>query len=87
MPNQFAVRAAGDCDALALPDDDSDQFAFDGNRTPMWLYDLDTHRFVGLTPGVVTPSAVSSKRNSGSRRRWRRSVNSPAAWRTISTMF
>jgi hypothetical protein len=54
MPNQVSVPA-GDRGALPLPGDDSYQFVFDRNPTPMWLYDLDTHGFLGLTPGVVAP--------------------------------
>jgi hypothetical protein len=54
MPNQVAVRAAGDCGALALPGDDSYEFVFDRNSTPIWFHDRDTHPFPGLTPGVVT---------------------------------
>jgi len=35
MPNQVAVRAAGDCGAL--PDDDSYEFVFYRNPTPIWF--------------------------------------------------
>jgi hypothetical protein len=55
MPNQVAVQAPGDCGARALPGDDSHQFVFDRNPTPMWRYDLDTHRFLGLTAGSRRP--------------------------------
>ncbi len=62
MPNQVAVRAAGDGGALALPGDDSYEFVFDRNPTPIWFHDPDTHRFLGLTPGVVTPWACQGPR-------------------------
>jgi hypothetical protein len=35
MPNQVAVRAAGDRGALTLPGDDSYQVVLDRNPTPM----------------------------------------------------
>jgi len=60
MPNQVAVRAAGGCGAL--PDDDSYEFVFYRNPTPIWFHDLDTRRFLGLTPGVVTPWACQGPR-------------------------
>jgi len=53
MPNQVAVRAAGNRGALALLGDDSYQVVFDRNPTPMWLYDIDTHRFLAVNAAAV----------------------------------
>jgi PAS domain S-box-containing protein len=53
MPNHASVRAAGDRAALALPGDDSYQSVFDRNPTPMWLYDIDTHRFLAVNAAAV----------------------------------
>jgi two-component system cell cycle sensor histidine kinase/response regulator CckA len=53
MPNQASVPAAADRSALALPGDDSYQVVFDRNPTPMWLYDIDTHRFLAVNAAAV----------------------------------
>lgn len=53
MPNQVSTRAAGDRSALALPGDDSYQVVFDRNPTPMWVYDIDTHRFLAVNAAAV----------------------------------
>jgi PAS domain S-box-containing protein len=88
----FVLQAVG---AKQLRGDYDEQYRIvrpDG--TIRWIRDRafpvrDVHGQVCGSRGAprTSPSAGSSKRNSGRRRRWRPWVNSPAGWRTTSTTF
>ena len=66
MPEQVSVLSAADRGEPLPPGDDSYQAVFDRNPTPMWLYDLGTHRFFGShsrcgdTLGVLGSASTSA---------------------------